>query len=85
MELRAHWLSLLAGVTVQPLQMRQEDPTVDACLREFGAEIDLEEFMTGRARPSRLALLYHGPHVGDRPVLYELSTALEEHLKRALQ
>ena len=76
-------LTGLTGRAVQPFKMTQEEPTVEACLREFATEIDLVEFIDGRARTSRPLLPYRGCKPEDRPMLCELSVELAEHVKAA--
>jgi hypothetical protein len=76
-----HFLTLLSGLTVIPLQMTKEDAVIEACLRDFGTAVDFDEFMNGSARPSGSLLLYKGHRQADPPVLYEASAELTEHLK----
>ena len=82
-EVRAEMLMGVTGIPIESLQSTQDDPIIEECLREFGTEIDLDEFIDGEVRPSSILILYRGHRKEDRPLLVEASPKLAEHLKRA--
>jgi hypothetical protein len=84
-QLRAVCLTNVTGVPVQPLQMTKPDAMVEASLREFATEIDVDDFLEGRVHPSRMLVLYHGPQRNDQAILYEVSADLEEQIKAKAQ
>jgi hypothetical protein len=60
-----------------------KDEQVEACLREFAEQVDIEELLQGVAHPPGALMLYHGPRPSDRGVLYGLSAELADWLKQA--
>ena len=75
-------LTGLTGIEVIPVEIEVENSDgemVAACLQEFAAAVNIEEFMRGNVRPSRALILYRGPTPAP-PILYEPSAELEDYL-----
>jgi hypothetical protein len=82
---RAMFLESLTGLEVHALQMEHQDDEIEANVRAWGTEIDLEQFIQGAVRPRRLLVLFRGPDLCSRPALYEMSAAYTAAFARLVQ
>jgi hypothetical protein len=64
--------SVLTGIKVVGVQEMPEAPEFEANLLEMGEQLDIEDFLSGRVRPSGVVVLFVGKIRGSA-TLWELS------------